>query len=329
MRALLGIGVVNEPLAWPVGADVDVFPGEPPLEEEEEEVVNNDDETEELAGPDATPVVALEAVDEGEVADAAAIVAGRVEAVEVLLRKGTRDAVVDALGAQSDVLPGVHLLDLVVEPFSTDLASSHRGDGFAGREDDIILFGLGEGGHMGGEHLGDATNLCADDVEATTGGFDDNGAEGFGQGGMEINVTADHDVANLLVADGAEHLNAVLQDVGLNHLFEVNGLGARTGDDETCVWVVFKHARDGSDEKIGSLVVEETRDDDNSDDIARAEALGRGIMRGIQGKVGPLGRRDGVVTRTEVVCDDGIGDNRDHEGIQRRPEDSVFFARGG
>lgn len=257
MRALLGIGVVvNEPLAWPVGADVDVFPGEPPLEEEEEEVVDNDDETEEFAGPDATSVVALKAVDEGEVADAAAIVAGRVKAVKVLLGKGTRDAVVDALSAQGDVLPGIHLLDLVVEPFRADFASSHSSDGFAGREDDIVLLGLGEGGHVGGEHLGDAANLCADDVEATTGGFDDNGAEGFSQGGVEINVTANHYVADLLVADGAEHLNAVLQDVGLNHLFEVNGLGTRTGNDETRVWVVFKHAGDGGDEKVGSLVVE-------------------------------------------------------------------------
>lgn len=49
-------------------------------------------------------------------------------------------------------------------------------------------------------------------------------------------------------------------------------------------------------------------------------------MRGIQGKVGPLGRRDGVVTRTEIVCNDGIGDDGDHEGVKRCPEDGVFLA---
>lgn len=317
-------GVLDEGLARPVGANVNVLPGKVPLEEEEKEVVDDDAEAKQLAGPYSAAVVALEAVDEGKVADAAAVVAARVEAVKGLLGDGSGDAVVDALGAEGHVCPRVHLLDLVVEAFGAHLAGADGGDGLAGGENEVVLLGLGEGGHVGGEDLGDTADLGTDHVQAATGRLDDYGPESLGEGGVEVDVAADHDVADVLVANGAEHLDAILQDVCLNHLFEVDGLWAGSSDDEARVGVVLEDAGDGGGEEVGALVVEEARDDDNGDDVVGSEAGGKRV----RGEARGGGR--GIVAGAEVFGDDGVGDDGDHERVEGGAQDRVFLAgRGG
>lgn len=90
-------------------------------------------------------------------------------------------------------------------------------------------------------------------------------------------MAAGHDVADLLVANGAEHLDAVLKDVRLDHLLEVDGLGAGTGNGEARIGVVLEDAGDGGGEEVGALVVEEAGDDDNGDHVAGAEADGGAV----------------------------------------------------
>lgn len=120
---------------------------------------------------------------------------------------------------------------------------------------------------MRGQDLGDAADLGADDVEAAAGGLDDDGAKGLGQRRVQVDVAAHHDVADLFVAHGAEHLDAVLQHVLLDHLLEVDGLGAGAGNDEARVGVVLEDARDGRHQQVGALVVEEARDHDDRDGV--------------------------------------------------------------
>lgn len=74
---------------------------------------------------------------------------------------------------------------------------------------------------------------------------------------MQVDVAADHDVADVLVAHWAEHLHSVLQNVLLNHLLEINGFRTRACYDEARVGVALEDAWDGGDEKVGSFVVEE------------------------------------------------------------------------
>lgn len=144
-----------------------------------------------------------------------------------------------------------------MELFCADAARAHGRDGLAGGGDEVLLLGLGEGGHVRREDLGDAADLRADDVQAAAGGLNDDGAEGLGEGGVEVDVAPGHDVADVLVPDGTQHLDVVLQDVGLDHLLEVDGLGARTRDNEPRVGVVLQDARDDGGEEVGALVVEE------------------------------------------------------------------------
>lgn len=70
----------------PVRTYIYALSGKPPLQEQEEKVVNNDAETEELACPDTTAIVPFETVNKGKVADAAPIVAARVESIKLLFR---------------------------------------------------------------------------------------------------------------------------------------------------------------------------------------------------------------------------------------------------
>lgn len=165
-----------------------------------------------------------------------------------------------------------------MELLRADLTRAHGSDGLPRREDDVVFFRLGEDGHVRGEHFWNAAYLCADDVETTAGGFDDDCAEGFGEGWVQVDVAADHDVADLFVANGAEHLDTVVQDVGFDHLLEVNGFGAGAGDDEARVGVVLQDAGDGCDEKVGAFVVEEARDDYDGDGVSRTKAMGGWIV---------------------------------------------------
>lgn len=190
-----------------------------------------------------------------------------------------------------------------MELVGADLAGAHGGDGFARGGDDVVFFGLCKGGHVRGEDLGDAADLGAHDVEAARGRFDYDGAKGLCQGRVEVDVAAGHDVADFLVADGADHLDAVLQHVGLNHLLQVNSLGARAGDDETGVGVVLQDARDGGREEIGALVVEEARDDDDGDDVVGAEQT----RRRLGPEAFPFLGLGWIVARAEVFTDDGVG----------------------
>ena len=71
-------------------------------------------------------------------------------------------------------------------------------------------------------------------------------------------MSSDHDVADVFMADGPEHLDTVLEDVRLNHLLEVDGFGTVTGNDEPCVGVVLYNSWDCRGEEICAFVVEET-----------------------------------------------------------------------
>lgn len=291
-------------LSGPIGADVDALSRLPPFEEEEEQEVNNNAQTEQFPSPYAAAVVALQPINQCEVADPASRVAARVEAVELLLANLARDAVVHALGAHGHVGPRVHLLDLVVELLGPDAAAAHRCDGLARRGYEVVLLRLGERGHVGGEDLGDAADLGADHVEAAAGGLDDHGAECFREGGVEVDVSADHHVADVLVADGPQHFYVILENVGLNHLLQVNSLGTGTGDDEARVGVVFQDAGDDGSQQVSALVVEQTRYHNNGDYVRGAQAVRRRVWSEDARAIG----RFLVVARPEILGDDCIGD---------------------
>lgn len=124
-------------------------------------------------------------------------------------------------------------------------------------------------------------------------------------------MSADHDVADFLVTDGAEEFDAVLEDAAFEHLFEVDGFGAGAGDDEAGVGVCGEDSRDGGDEEVGAFVVEEAGDDDDGDG-------------GVGGERGAWLRGWG-----EIIGDDGVGDYGDHERVEGGAEDGVFFAGKG
>ncbi|CAH0001750.1 unnamed protein product [Clonostachys byssicola] len=283
-------------LSGPIAADVDALSRLPPFEEEEEQEVNNNAQTEQFPSPYAAAIVALQPINQCEVANPAPRVAARVEAVELLLADLARDAVVDALGAHGHVGPRVHLLDLVVELLGPDAAAAHRRDGLARRGHEVVLLRLRERGHVGGEDLGDAADLGADHVEAAAGGLDDHGAECLRERGVEVDVAADHDVADVLVADGPQHLYVILEDV--------NSLGTGTGDDEARVGVVLQDARDDGSQQVGALVVEQTRNHNNGDYVRGAQAVRRRVWSEDARAIGGFL----VVARPEILGDDCIGD---------------------
>lgn len=127
-------------------------------------------------------------------------------------------------------------------------------------------------------------------------------------------MAADHDVADLLVADWPQHLDAVLEDIVLNHLLEVNGFGAGAGNDEARVGVVFQDAGDGGGEQVSTLVVEETRDDDNSDHVVGADACRAALW--CEASVDDrLVAVEGVVSRAKVFSNDCVGDDGYHERV--------------
>lgn len=193
-----------------------------------------------------------------------------------------------------------------MEALGADAVRAKGGDGFGGGGDEIVFFGLGESRHVLRQHFGNTADAGADDVEAAAGGFDDDGAEGFGEARVQVDVAAHHDVADFFVADGAEQLDAVLEDAALEHLFEVDGFGAGAGDDEAHVGVVGEDAGDGGYEEVGAFVVEEARDDYDGDCVVGAEVLG---WRGERASGSACVFAAWVVMqRAKVLGDDGIGD---------------------
>ncbi len=76
-----------------------------------------------------------------------------------------------------------------------------------------------------------------DDVQATTRSFDDDGAEGLGETGMQVDMTSHHHISHLLMPHGSEEFDSILQDAPFEHLLEVDGFGSGAGDDEADVWV--------------------------------------------------------------------------------------------
>lgn len=270
----------HQDLLRPIPRQIDIRPGRPHFQEHKQQIVDHDTHTEQLPGPDAAAIVPLQAVDQRETLHARSAARGGpaaaegVVAVELLGAERAGDTVVDALGALRDVGPGVHAPDLVVEALGADAVGAESGDGLGGGGDEVVLLGLGEGRHVLWQHLGDAADARADDVEAAAGGFDDDGAEGLGQARVQVDVAAHHDVADFFVADGAEKLDTVLEDAPFEHLFEVDGFGAGAGDDEADVRVVGEDAGDGGDKEVGAFVVEEARDDYYGDCVVGAEVLG-------------------------------------------------------
>ena len=49
------------------------------------------------------------------------------------------------------------------------------------------------------QHLRDTTDLGADHVQSAAGGLDNDGAKGLGERRVEVDVAADHDVADIFV----------------------------------------------------------------------------------------------------------------------------------
>lgn len=82
-----------------------------------------------------------------------------------------------------------------------------------------------------------------------------------------------HHITNLFVPDGAKHLDAVLEDVMLDHLLKVDSFGAGARDDELSAGVVVKDARNRSCKKIDAFVREETRYDNDGDGVMWPEGI--------------------------------------------------------
>lgn len=144
---------------------------------------------------------------------------------------------------------------------------------------------------------------------------------------MQVYVTSNHDVTNFFMTNRAQKGHSIVENMAVEHLFEVDCFWTGTGDYETHVGMRSEDARDRSNEEICAFVVEETRDDDDGDGIIRAEWL-RGLRR--RRRQSGARRRLGCVLRmerAEVGCNDSIGDDRDHERIKRGAENRVFLAR--
>lgn len=127
------------------------------------------------------------------------------------------------------------------------------------------------------------------------------------------------------MADGSQHLDAILENATLKHLLEVDGLGSGAGDDEADGRIGREDAGDSGDEEVGAFVIEEARDDDDGNGVVRAEAAGlagRGCNCG-------GGRRVGwwIGKGAEVLRNDRVGDHGDHKRVERCAEDCVLFAR--
>jgi len=99
---------------------------------------------------------------------------------------------------------------------------------------------------------------------------------------------------------------------GIESLFEVDGLGARAGDDEAEIFVTGEQEREGGDEEVGTFVVEEAGDYDDGDGIARADGVAgvRGRRKEGSFVVGGVGEVEFVgLERLEAAWDDGVGDD--------------------
>lgn len=142
--------------------------------------------------------------------------------------------------------------------------------GFASRANKIVLFGLGKDGHVAWQDLRNTADSGADNEQVATGSFYQDGSKGFGQTGMQVYMTTDHDIANLFVAHGAEKSDSVMEDMTVKHLLEINSFWAGTCDYEAHIGMQGKNAWDGSDQQIGSFVVKETGDDDYGDGVIGA-----------------------------------------------------------
>lgn len=203
------------------------------------------------------------------------------------------------------VHPTIHLLYLPVKILRIHLSSPHHRNRPGGGGHDVVFFGFRVLHHALGEDFWDTADLGADDVETAGGGFDEDSAECFREGGVEVYVTANHNVADLFVADGPDHFNPVLEHVFFDHLLEVNGFWTGAGNEEVHARVDLTNPRDRCHQQIGPLVVEQPRDNDDSKMFFRR-------LRGV---------------RTEVLGNNGVGDDGHTRRIERRTEDGVLFAR--
>lgn len=185
---------------------------------------------------------------------------------------------VDLFCVYGDVVLGVYFLYLVVEFFCVDFVGMYGGDGFFCGGYEVVFFGFGEGGYVGGEDFGDVVDLCVNDVEVVVGCFDDDGVEGFGERGVKINMFMGYDVLDVFVVDWIEYFNVVLEDVCFDYLFKVDGFRIRVGDNEVGVWLVFENVGDGGCEEVGVFVVKEVGDDDDNDWVLGVEMFRNGFI---------------------------------------------------
>lgn len=189
------------------------------------------------------------------------------------------DQVVDAFSTARDVRPAVHHADLLMETVptndSTFLVLSHQqANGFAGCTDKVVFFRFGKYGHVARENLGDAANSGAYDEQIAAGSLYQDGSKGLGQAGMQVYVTSNHDVAHFFVTYRTQKSDAVVKDMAVEHLFEIDGFWTGTSDYKTHVRMRSENAWDGSNEEIGAFVVEQTRDDNDGDSVIGTEWLG-------------------------------------------------------
>lgn len=83
--------------------------------------------------------------------------------------------------------------------------------------------------------------------------FEDGDAEGLGERAVEEDVAAREDVAHVLVRDGAEQLDAVVELVALAHLLKQQLLRAVAADDEVDVRVALADRGDDVDDEVDAL----------------------------------------------------------------------------
>ena len=245
------------------------------------------------------------------------------------------DSPVHPLCPHGNVLPAVHLLDFVMEPLRPDLVVPDRVDCLARRNHQVVLLRFGKYRHVGGQNLRNASDLGAHHVQSAACRLHNDSAKGLGQAWVEIYVALDHHIPHFFVADGSQQLNLLLQHVLLYHLLKVYALWSIPSDDETGIGVILKDPGNSSDEEVGALVVEKARDDNDRDGVIESQVVrwlgayaaqrmdATSLLRFVVGCMGPRGP---VVERLKIFRDNGIGDDGNHRGIERRTKNGVLLA---
>lgn len=149
-------------------------------------------------------------------------------------------------------------------------------------------------------------------------------------------MTPDHHVSDFFVPNTAQQDNTALAGSRVNKLlrkrieclFQVDGFGSASSDDEAEVVVATEQERQGGDQKVCALIVEESRDDHDSDWVSRTNWLSR-IWRGREQRALVAVAESFRLVRlewTKVARNDSVWNDGDRKGIERSTKSGVLFA---